>query len=528
MTSRHQSDHSTGPEAWTLRALWAAARLDGHPAQSLPETLVSGVTDDSRCVEPGSCFVAVEGATHDGHDHLPSAVASGAGVVVVDSHFQTPADLGAVPVLRVDDTRAAIARLAGAFYHLGPGKASDFPLVGVTGTNGKTTVAWMVRAILRAASRRVALIGTVEYDLIAERLPAPLTTPGAVALCQYLAQARAAGALGGVIEVSSHALEQRRCDGLTFAVGVFTNLSGDHLDYHSDMESYFAAKRRLFDFVSDTGRAIINLDDPAGARLADAVSCEVATYGVARTDADAVAMIRNMTRSGSDITLTLDGTSMPLRLPVIGRHNVSNALAAAAAAKAWGISTDAIVTGLQTLSYVPGRMQRVEPEGHAFNVLVDYAHTDAALENAVAALRPLTEGRLICVFGCGGDRDRTKRPRMAAAASRSDVVFVTSDNPRSEPPDAIINDILPGFGATPDCQVFVDADRRGAIEAAIRMAKPGDCVLIAGKVHENYQLVGENVLPFDDAVVAAGCLSNAEPGGVDSGGATTNRVESVA
>ncbi len=509
MKSRHQTNDSPGPDGWTLPALLAAARLEGDAASSFLELPVTGVTDDSRSVERGTCFVAVKGLVHDGHDHLSGAVAAGACAVVVDRDYRLAGDLGGVVVVRAEDTRVAIARLASAFYGVGPCAIKDFPLVGVTGTNGKTTVTWMVRAILKAASLPAAMIGTVAYDLVSERVPAPLTTPGAVQLCQYLAQSRNAGARCGVIEVSSHALEQRRCDGLSFAVGVFTNLSGDHLDYHGDMAAYFSAKRRLFELVAEDGRAIINLDDPSGERLAGEVSCDVVTYGVDRADADATATIETMTRLGSDITLALNGATVPLRLPVIGRHNVSNALAAAAAARALGVATDAIVAGLEGLSHVPGRMQRVEPPGEAFSAYVDYAHTDAALENALATLRPLTEGRLICVFGCGGDRDRTKRPRMAAAASRSDVAFVTSDNPRSEAPETIINDILPGFGAAPACRVFVDADRRRAITAAIGMASAGDCVLIAGKGHEDYQLIGDAVLPFDDAEVAAACFTDA-------------------
>lgn len=472
--------------------------------------------------------MGVRGASHDGHDHLVAAVHAGAGALVVDRRFLVPGGLGGVAIVRADDTRTALARLASAFYGLGPKPVPEFPLVGVTGTNGKTTVAWMLRSILQRALRPPALIGTVVYDLLSECMPAPLTTPGAVKLCQYLARARRAGARGAVIEVSSHALDQRRCDGLPFAVGVFTNLSGDHLDYHGGMDAYLASKRRLFDLVTTDGTGVINLDDPVGDRLSHDVPCRAVTYGVDRTDADMVGTIRSMTRSGSDVSLSLGEPAVPVRLPLIGRHNVSNALGAGCAAKALGVPTEAIVGGLEALAHVPGRMQRIEPAGVPFSVLVDYAHTDAALENAVAALRPLTEGRLICVFGCGGDRDRTKRPRMAGAASRADVAIVTSDNPRSESPEAIINDILPGFGPAPACRVVVEADRRSAIAAAIAMSAAGDCVLIAGKGHEDYQFVGDQVLPFDDAAVAGDCLRSSGYGSCGYGATRAPCAEVVA
>jgi UDP-N-acetylmuramoyl-L-alanyl-D-glutamate--2,6-diaminopimelate ligase len=415
--------------------------------------------------------------------------------------------VGDAAVLRVHETRAALARLGAAFYRVRRADMPGLRLIGVTGTNGKTTVNWMLRSILGAARQTTALLGTIEYDLVDGRIPAPLTTPDAVTLCRYLASARDAGAECAVLEVSSHALAQARCDGLAFAAGVFTNLSGDHLDYHGDMEAYYLAKRRLFTLLEREGVAVVNIDDSAGERLARELSGRVCTFGLDHPHADATARVDRMGPDGSEVRLRVAGTEFGLHLPLIGGHNVSNALAAATTAAALGIENAPIVAGLERLEQVPGRMQRVNPLDAPFTVLVDYAHTDAALRSAISAVRPLTDGRLICVFGCGGDRDRSKRPRMAAAASRADIVFVTSDNPRTEDPDAIINDILAGFNDAPDCRVFVDADRGRAIEAAIGRAEPGDCVLIAGKGHETYQLVGERVLHFDDSEVASRSLA---------------------
>jgi len=498
----------TGTKQWTLARLVEEARLYMTSGSDMPEVTVSRITCDSREVTPGSCFVAVRGVSHDGHRYLSQAVSSGAVALVVDYTHKVDEAPKDVALIRVPDTKAALARLAATFYRVRHIDVPDLRLIGVTGTNGKTTVSWMLRSILHAADVPTALFGTIEYDLCGSQVSAPLTTPDALTLCHHLAQARDAGAQAAVLEVSSHALAQSRCAGLTFAAGVFTNLSGDHLDYHADMEAYYAAKRRLFSLLTQDGVPVINMDDPAGVRLRDELGSRAITFGIDNPHADHAATVGQMTPSGSDVTMTLGGREYRLHVPLIGWHNVSNALAAASAAHALGISPDAIIAGLQRLDRVPGRMQRVNPASAPFTVLVDYAHTDAALANAVTALRPLTEGRLLCVFGCGGDRDRTKRPRMAAAASLADVAFVTSDNPRSEDPDAIINDILAGFADAPDCCVFVDANRRHAIEAAIAKAEPGDCVLIAGKGHEDYQLVRDKVLHFDDAEVARESLAN--------------------
>ncbi len=489
------------------RQWFACAGVETAVDVSFPGSEPASLTDDSRSVAPGCCFVAIRGSGIDGHTFVGDAAAAGAAVIVIDRDVPVPR--GAVCV-RVVDSRETLAKLAAAYYGLRGDSARHLRLVGVTGTNGKTTVTWLLRSILRAAGQCTALIGTIEYDLVTERRAAPLTTPGALSLCRHLADARDAGAACAVLEVSSHALEQRRCDGLSFQAGVFTNLSGDHLDYHRTMEAYGQAKRRLFELVDADGTAILNLDDPMGSSLAQNVNRRVVTFGLETSTADVTAHDTRLEQRGTSFVLRGRSFETPVYLPLPGGHNMANALAAAATAEAMGVTPTAIKTGLEQATAVPGRLQRVEPDDWPFSVLVDYAHTDGALASVLAALKPLTSGRLICAFGCGGDRDRSKRPRMAAAVGRfADVAYVTSDNPRTEDPQGIIDDILPGFDSAYTCRVEVRVDRRRAIEDAIRDARPGDVVLIAGKGHETYQLVGDRVLPFDDADVARRCLGMA-------------------
>ncbi len=488
---------STSAKAWTLRQLFAAGGLVAVDGADIPATPVHSLIDDSRAATSDACFVAVRGTGRDGHDFVNAAVQRGAASAIVEREVSVPSH---VAVVRVADTRVALARLAAAFQ----GVAGGVPrLIGVTGTNGKTTVAWMVRSILRAARQPTALLGTVEYDLLSERKAAPLTTPGAIDLCRSLAIARDAGATYAALEASSHALDQRRCDGLDFAAGIFTNLTGDHLDYHKTMDAYFAAKRRLFEMLASSSSAIINADDPRASALAAATRARVVLYGLDSPHAHVRATVHDLTRCGADFTIHFDDHQLRLKTSLIGRHNVLNCLAAAATAHSLGIGDDAIQEGLASLDGVPGRLQRAEPRGWPFSVFVDYAHTDDALRNVLGALRPLTAGRLVCVFGCGGDRDRTKRPRMAAAVEQcADVAYVTSDNPRSEEPRAIVEEILGGFSRPARCTVVVELDRRRAIEQALSEAAEGDTVLIAGKGHENHQIVGDRTLHFDDVQVA--------------------------
>ncbi len=504
MTSNltNSSDVSSG--AWLLPELFKAAGLASE-AVSVPSVCVTSITSDSRSVIPGSLYVAVRGAVHDGTNYVESACSAGAVAVVAQDDVSVPSG---VVFVRVRDAREALSRLAFSFFGLASGQVDALDLVGITGTNGKTTVAWMLRSILRAAGRSPSLLGTIEYDLVDRQVSAPLTTPGAVTICEHLSHARAAGSNVGLLEVSSHALDQRRTDGLRFNAGVFTNLSGDHLDYHGTMESYWQAKRRLFDSLDSDAFAIANYDDPAADLLTSNLRASVVTVGLDAADLDVRATIERADWNGSLFRLKGRTFEVPVTCRLAGRHNVLNAALAAATAEALGIESEAIARGINQLNVVPGRLERVSSDGFPFAVFVDYAHTDDALHHVLQVLSGLTGGRVLCVFGCGGDRDRTKRTRMGTVVGNlADVAFVTSDNPRTENPQQIIDDILPGFDSATSCRIVADVDRRRAIEQAIGEAQPGDTVLIAGKGHETYQLVGDQTLSFDDARVARASLS---------------------
>ncbi len=495
----------TSPRTWSQLA--SAAGLPPVQHSGFGDPVVVSLTDDSRKVREGACFVAVRGAVADGHAHVAEAVAAGASVVVIESGVPLKDLPRPVCVVRIADTKRALAKLAAAFYGVHRDARDAMLQIGVTGTNGKTTTAYLLRSILAAAGHTPAMLGTIEYDLVSRREPAPLTTPGAVELCRALSEARAAGATAAAMEVSSHALAQSRCDGLRFDAGIFTNLSGDHLDYHKTMDDYFAAKRRLFEMLDPGAAAIINADDPRAAALAEATPARVRTFGLDRR-ADVTAEIRRLDGTGSEFVVAGLGEHLPIRSRLIGAHNVMNILGAAAAAHAVGLPPAAIREGVERLRGVPGRLQRAEPDDCPFRVYVDYAHTDAALDNVLGVLTPLTAARLITVFGCGGDRDRTKRPRMARAAAQwSDLVVVTSDNPRTEDPLDIINDVLAGLAAPQRGLVQVEPDRRRAIEFALRQARAGDTVLIAGKGHEDYQIIGKEKRHFDDVEEAREVLS---------------------
>ena len=469
---------------------------------------VTGVEYDSRRVKPGCVFVAMRGETSDGNRFIDQAIQSGAVAVVSDSATEIPRE--GVAWALVPHGRRALARVSANFYKR---PAERIAVSGITGTNGKSTTAFLIEAMLTAAGRKSALIGTIEYHIAGRVDPAPHTTPEALELTRIFHEALGQGASDAVMEVSSHALAQQRVYGVPFDVAVFTNLTRDHLDYHKTMDEYFAAKRVLFEGCgTDAPRAVAtNLDDDQGAKLADFSrkrSAVVLTYGWDRGDFHADKP--DITPRGTRFDMVTPQEKLAIFSPLIGRVNVYNILAAAAACFARGCSPEAITRGVAALTHVPGRFQRVDC-GQPFTVVVDYAHTDDALRNLTALAREFVtrsggSARVITLFGCGGDRDRVKRPLMGEVAGRgSNFVVLTSDNPRSEDPRAIINDALVGLQRS-GVKYAIEVDRRKAIALAIGEARPGDIVLLAGKGHEKVQVTREGTNPFDDVEVAKDML----------------------
>lgn len=462
-----------------------------------PAQVARALCDDSRRVVPGAIFVAVRGTQSDGRRFVHDAIHKGA-LVIVGEDLE-PSE--AVTIVNVPDARAALTTLALRWHGLAADGCRGMKLAGITGTNGKSTTAFMVRAILRAAGVPCGMLGTVHYDLCGRSVTAPMTTPGPLDLAAFLRECADAGARAVVMEVSSHALDQRRTDGLRFAAAAFTNLTGDHLDYHLTFEQYQAAKMRLFAGLDADAVALVNRDDPHHETMVRGCRARVLTFSMER-DADITARITRSTSQGTFYRLRIDGRELVLENAIVGRHNVYNAMTAAGLARALGLDFDAIAAGLAAVRNIPGRLQRVPCDSPA-DVFVDYAHTDDALRNVLSVLKPLTRRRLITVFGCGGDRDRSKRPRMArAVAEYADAIVVTSDNPRTEDPRAIIGEILTGFDAAAQRRVAVEPDRAAAIRAALAAARDGDVILIAGKGHESYQIIGAQRIHFDDVEVA--------------------------
>ena len=468
------------------------------------EAEVSGLQYDSRKVRAGDCFVAMRGETTDGNRYIDAAIKSGAVAIVSDSQVERPRNN--VAWAQVAHGRRA---LAVASANLLGRPADKLGIVGVTGTNGKTTTAFLAEAMLREAGRTAALLGTIEYRIGTNVVPAPHTTPESLELNEFFAQALKAGVTDAVMEVSSHALEQERVYAIPFDVAVFSNLTRDHLDYHKDMESYFASKAKLFQGVGTQPPrvAVLNKDDEYGRRLIDAKrsGSQIYTYGLSSGDFHATNTEIMLKGTRFDM-VTPDGT-IEIFSPLVGRVNVYNILAASAAAWARGCSLEPIRKAVLHLQNVPGRFQRVDA-GQPFTVVVDYAHTDDALRNLTSLARELVgaKGRVITVFGCGGDRDKAKRPLMGKAAGEgSDFAVLTSDNPRSEAPLAIIHDALVGL-ATTKVEFTIEPDRERAIRLALMLAKPGDIVLLAGKGHEKVQITAKGTVPFDDVEVARRAL----------------------
>ena len=454
-------------------------------------------TDRSAECRPGSLFAAIRGTRADGHEHISEAIGRGATALLVD---QPQADV-AVPQCVVADVRKAYAELCSALMawparHLG--------LAGVTGTNGKTTTTWLIRSILQTAGRQTGLLGTIEYSDGLTTETSKLTTPDPAGLARRLAAMVSLKTTHAAMELSSHALDQRRTAGTLLDAAVITNITQDHFDYHLNFTAYRQSKLRIFECLKPAGLAIVNVDDAGSRSCLEEAARRVVTYGLdeaADVSADSIAQ----SQFGSRFRVCLGTGSVMVETALVGRHNISNCLAAAAVATHFGVGLAEIARGIETLMVVPGRLEHVEC-GQPFPVFVDYAHTEDGLRNAIAALRPLIRGRVICVFGAGGDRDRLKRPLLGRAAAEADLAVVTSDNPRSEEPAAIIDEILPGFAGSRR-QPCVEVDRARAIRWAIQHAGESDAVLIAGKGHETEQIIGAQRLHFDDREVARQCLA---------------------
>ncbi len=472
--------------------------LTAEPIASLP---VTGIACHSKQVRPGDLFVAVGGSTADGHTFIEEAISRGASAIVAErlpSSYRLgssyASSVRACPCVVVRDTREALVIMGARFY----GHPSrKLRLIGVTGTNGKTTTTYLLKAILQASDNPVGLLGTIAYQIGDRSVPSMNTTPGPLELQRYFSQMVNEGLQWCAMEVSSHALAQERVAGLEFEAGIFTNLGSDHMDYHKTREAYAAAKRKLFEYLRPEGAAVINCDDEYGRILAETIPHRnVITYGMEHFGKASVRYI-NCSWQGTSLVLDTPWAVVPIATPLLGRHNIWNIAAAATTLLALGLSAESIRNGLVFLEHVPGRLERVPHDG-GINILIDYAHTADAMRLVLLSLRELTKGRLVVVFGCGGDRDQTKRPMMGRMASLlADHVVLTSDNPRGEDPVDIIHQIKAGF--PPGFKQFdVISDREQAILAALSSAHREDTVLIAGKGHEAYQTFEHITVPFSD------------------------------
>jgi UDP-N-acetylmuramoyl-L-alanyl-D-glutamate--2,6-diaminopimelate ligase len=479
---------------------------------------VKAVVYDSRKASAGALFFALKGEKADGTAFAVQALARGAVAVVSES--PRPAGVEA-PWIVVADARLALARTAAAFYEH---PSRELRVVGITGTNGKTTTAYLVASLFEAAGIKCGILGTVVYRVGDEERAATRTTPESADIQQMLREMVKRGCGACAMEVSSHALAQRRVDDVLFAAGIFSNLTRDHLDYHHDMESYFRAKRRLFEMLPEGAPGVVNLDDPRGPQLVG-VAPRTVTYALEQpADVHPVKLTNSL--RGLEFDVATPHGEVKVRSSLIGRPNVYNMLAAVAAGVSLDLPIEAIERGLAGIEGIPGRFQLVSGPDDDIAVIVDYAHTDDALKNLLETVKPLARRRLITVFGCGGDRDRTKRPLMGAVAARlSDLVIITSDNPRTEDPAEIVEEVkrgiagpadrsrpgdsreAPKYSAPPVTPHLGIVDRRAAIDRAIAMAKPDDVVVLAGKGHEKYQVIGDKELPFDDSEVARAALA---------------------
>jgi UDP-N-acetylmuramoyl-L-alanyl-D-glutamate--2,6-diaminopimelate ligase len=469
---------------------------------------------DSRLVKAGDIFVAIEGTVYDGHNFIDQAIANGARYIVCENRKSShQSQVTSYEIVVVNDSARAAALLA----HASRGNpTSNLTNLAVTGTNGKTTVAFLVRSCVQKAGLKCGLIGTILYDTCSGRsCESTLTTPDCLSIAEMTEKMVKNGAKYMVIEASSHALSQNRLAGINFKAAAFTNLTGDHLDYHKTKEEYLAAKSRLFLSLSPDATAVLNKQSPEAKLIAEKIhhrKTKILWYAIDEP-VDITAHIESMDMDGTIFVLhytpqssIVHHPSSIVKTPLLGRHNVSNSLAAAGLCIAAGFDLETIAAGLSAPETVPGRLEKVDWQGN-FSVIVDYAHTDDALKNVLSTLKPLCKGKLRVVFGCGGDRDRTKRPRMAKVVEElADFVIVTSDNPRTEKPEAIIEEIIAGFENPNSPRITVEQDRKKAIELAIKTAGKDDIVLIAGKGHETYQIIGTKKFDFSDKKIAQQCL----------------------
>jgi len=457
---------------------------------------ITSCCSDSRVCQPGDLFVAISGTRTDGHDHVAEAIERGA-VAVLAERYLPVAD---IPLAVVSDTRRAYGRICQALV----GNPSQrLKVIGVTGTNGKTTTSCLLAAVLEAAGKPTAILGTFGYYDGVSTAPPTLTTPAAPTLADTLARAVANGCSHAVVEISSHALAQCRTEGIELDVACVTCVKRDHLDFHNTLENYHAAKARIFDHLGGDGFAVLNIDDAVCNDYLQTINCPVLTVGL-QGAAEVTATVIERLPSEQTFLLTAGSDTVPVRTHIIGDQHVYNCLTATAIGLGYGIDLPTIVRGLETVREVPGRLQRIEC-GQPFSVFVDYAHTPDALKTSLATLREVTPGRIFCVFGAGGDRDREKRPLMGRAVEQgADVAIITDDNPRGENPDEIVRQILDGFTDFENFEIV--QDRGKAIQWALASAEPGDCVLIAGKGHEAYQLIGDQRYHFDDREVARAWL----------------------
>ncbi|MCX5680577.1 MAG: UDP-N-acetylmuramoyl-L-alanyl-D-glutamate--2,6-diaminopimelate ligase [Candidatus Omnitrophica bacterium] len=464
-----------------------------------PDIDITALSDDSRTVTRGSIFVALEGYAKDGRNFVNEAVSNGAVAIISDPGLRVPE--GVIKV-SVSDVRTALAKIAKNFYG---DPSAKLKVIGITGTNGKTTTTYLIEAIAKSAGAKAGVIGTINYRSNGDARPAKNTTPGSLELQKLLSEMVDDGVKYAAVEVSSHALDQGRVSGVGLDVGLFTNITSDHLDYHKTKAEYFKAKSKIFAHLKNSGVAVLNYDDEKVRSIKGSIKARVLTYGI-NEGSDVKALKIKLSSNSSSFEVSTPSGEFPIKTRLIGMHNVSNCLAAIAAMYALGVDRKSIAEGIGSIVSIPGRLESVEM-GQSFKVLVDYAHTEDALNNVLSILKSICEGKVWTVFGCGGDRDKSKRPLMGLSACKfSDRVIVTSDNPRSEEPLDIIRDIKSGINGKFSNYDIVP-DRREAIRKAVSSATKGDIILIAGKGHEDYQIIKDGVIHFDDREVAAEILA---------------------